>query len=204
MISYLFWNWFAFCPDKKNQTIKTHILAHSACRLAPPPPLKFVCYICSKAVVVVLLRVKAMVTASEVADARLFGCSCYFQWSQLGNNLQSLKTQLCYIIYYKILLALEQNTFSAGCCCPLLVKIMAVSTTRIPFDTVATYNDKRNNNTVNIALHRISPPKQTQTPSAAAVMASNLRPMSSSISMASSFSSSSTVSSVNMHLHINE
>ena len=79
---------------------------------------------------------------------------------------------------------------------------MAVSSTRIPFDTVATYNDKRNNNTVNIALHRISPPKQTQTPSAAAaVMASNLRPMSSSVSMASNFSCSSTVSSVNMQIN---
>ena len=77
---------------------------------------------------------------------------------------------------------------------------MAVSSTRIPFDTVATYNDKRNNNTVNIALHRISPPKQTPS---AAVVASNSRPMSSSISMASSFSSSSTVSSVNMLINNN-
>ena len=111
--------------------------------------------------------------------------------------MQSLKTQLCYIIY-KILLALNR-TPSAGFCCPLLVKIMAVSSTRIPFDTVATYNDKRNNNTVNIALHRISPPKQTPS----AVVASNSRPMSSSISMASSFSSSSTVSSVNMLINNN-
>ena len=86
---------------------------------------------------------------------------------------------------------------------------MASSVSRVPFDTVATYNDKRNNNSVsvNIALHRITSRRAVSKMASAASMtsaaastsstmaASTMRPpsLTSPMSMASSISCSSSL-----------
>ena len=87
---------------------------------------------------------------------------------------------------------------------------MASSVSRVPFDTVATYNDKRNNNSVsvNIALHCITSRRAVSKMASAASMtsaaaastsstmaASTMRPpsLTSPMSMASSISCSSSL-----------
>ena len=104
-------------------------------------------------------------------------------------NNQKIKTQLCTGLKRKKKQILKNILNFLGVYCGVVTLNYVMASSRMPFDTVATYNDKRNNNSVsvNIALHRISPQKPP--PASASIS----RPVPSSISTASSLSNASSI-----------